>query len=156
MAKEESIMKNSEIGEKRTDEFHESVEKVVRHTNDRVRVVARNNGLTSKTDQGHKANCDMNNIVNRYARTGIPPTSKGPGQHVDVTALQGDLTEVIQRAGEIAETAEQVKKNYLKKQQELADAQKNGSGSNNSDSSNSDKQVPKAPEGEGRKTPPKG
>lgn len=49
----------------------------------------------SKTLQQHAAACDINNIMNRYARTGSLPPPRGAPQFADVTGLQGDLTERV-------------------------------------------------------------
>jgi len=49
----------------------------------------------SRTLQQHAAACDINNIMNRYARTGSLPPPRAAPQFADVTGLQGDLTERV-------------------------------------------------------------
>ena len=69
----------------------------------RVRQVA---GIPSdsKTVKDAGNDTDVNNIVARFARTGeLPPATREP-QYGDVTAMQGDLTEIIAK-GQAAQKA---------------------------------------------------
>ena len=52
----------------------------------------------SMTHQSHAASCDVNKIVERYARTGDLPPARFEPSYADVTGLQGDLTEMASRA----------------------------------------------------------
>lgn len=66
-------------------------------------------GGDSATEQSHKDLTDINNIVQRFQRTGeLPPQREG--QYADVTPLQGDFQERIEFAkGVIASYDEAVK-----------------------------------------------
>lgn len=67
----------------------------VRQPHERLRIVTEFTG-ESMTKQAFKDLTDVNNIVNRYDRTGLlEGTKKYPPQYADVTALQVDLTESI-------------------------------------------------------------
>lgn len=59
----------------------------------------------TRTQQHHRDLTDINNIVSRYARTGEMPPAKQAPQYADVTALQGDLSEVAQRSREVIDNA---------------------------------------------------
>lgn len=60
-------------------------------------------GETSCTDTSFGNDTDINNIVARFARTGqMPPPQKEP-KYADVTGLQGDLTEMLQKGKEATE-----------------------------------------------------
>lgn len=50
-----------------------------------------------KTDDSQGNDTDVNNIVARFARTGQLPPSTAEPFYGDVSNLQGDLTEIIQR-----------------------------------------------------------
>lgn len=55
----------------------------------------------SKTHQSFRDACDVNNIVARYERTGeLPPARHNP-TYGDVVALQGDLTDKVNRSREV-------------------------------------------------------
>jgi len=58
------------------------------------------------TQQSHRDQTDINNIVNRYARTGQLPPATRQAQYADVTGLQGDLTELVARSNEHISTAD--------------------------------------------------
>lgn len=75
----------------------------------------------SKTQQYHKDLTDINNIVNRYQRTGELPPAKIQGQYGDVTSLQGDLGERIIASKEAIAEAD---KHLAKKNKEREDAKK--------------------------------
>lgn len=51
--------------------------------------------LPSRTVNSFKDETDINNIVNRFARSGMLPPNPGGGVFADVTGLQGDLTERV-------------------------------------------------------------
>lgn len=57
-------------------------------------------GTTSRTQDSHADQTNVNDIVARFARTGEMPVGKGTPQYGDVTSLQGDLTEQINQANE--------------------------------------------------------
>lgn len=59
----------------------------------------------SRTVQSEKDLTDINNIVARFDREGVLPPGKGPGQYMDVTALNADLMDVIERSEEIIDQA---------------------------------------------------
>lgn len=61
--------------------------------------------LPTMTVNSHKDETDINNIVNRYQRTGILPPSERAPIFADVTHLQGDLTERIQASQMILDAA---------------------------------------------------
>lgn len=66
----------------------------------------------SMTHQSHASSCDVNKIVERYARTGdLPPPSTQP-VFADVTSLQGDLTELYARSARTIEIASSFVKGY--------------------------------------------
>lgn len=57
-------------------------------------------GQESKVDTSHGNDTNINNIVARFARTGQLPKCDETPQYADVTGLQQDLTEIIQRGRE--------------------------------------------------------
>lgn len=92
MTKETVKMRSSET---------EDVDVYIRKQNARPRHCKMITPGENPVDQGHKDNCNINNIVNRYRRDGyMPPNTRGPGTYQDVSEIQGDLTEVLQKAGE--------------------------------------------------------
>lgn len=52
----------------------------------------------SMTQQSHFDQTDVNAIVARFERTGVMPPPMRPGQYADVTGLQGDFTEILNRS----------------------------------------------------------
>lgn len=65
----------------------------VRHPYERARVITRVRGL-SMTHQSHRDICDINNIVRRFADTGmLPPTRQT--QYADLTQYPSNLDEAI-------------------------------------------------------------
>ena len=73
----------------------------------------------SRTQQADKDQTDINNIVNRYARTGHLPIQR-QGVYVDVTALQGELTELHARSRDVLQTFEKFERQYEAKAAEAA------------------------------------
>lgn len=76
---------------------------------------------------------DINNIVEKFHRTGLMPPANRDAQYGDVTALQGDLTETLNKtaatlqtvsdyAAETAERAEAEQAALLAQQQADAEA----------------------------------
>lgn len=65
----------------------------------------------SRTQQAAKDQTDINNIVNRYTRSGVLPETR-QGIYADVRHLQGDRLEAMANATTTLETAE----NYLESQ----------------------------------------
>lgn len=99
---------------------------VVRHPFQRVRYQTVIEG-ESMTHQSHAAAADINNIIARFDRTGELPRAKQQGAYGDVTALQGDLTELhssavttIQTANEFVAAKARVKRVVKEEQQSLA------------------------------------
>lgn len=72
----------------------------------------------SMTAQSHAESCDINRIVAQFHRTGSLPSSHREPQYLDVTGLQGDLTEAYNRSSETIETFEDFRKNYKPKDPE--------------------------------------
>lgn len=64
------------------------------------------NGEPSMTQASHYDQTDVNAIVERFHRTGVLPTPLTQPQYADVTGLQGDLTDLYNRAQEHIQTAE--------------------------------------------------
>lgn len=89
----------------------------IRQPHERLRILTEFSG-ESLTKQAFKDLTDVNNIVNRYDRTGLlEGTKKFPPQYADVTSLQVDLTESINSSRQIiADAAENDSK--LAKQRE--------------------------------------
>jgi len=58
------------------------------------------NDQPSMTQQSHYDQTDVNAIVARFERTGAMPPPTKPAMYGDVTDLQGELTELIQRSQE--------------------------------------------------------
>lgn len=60
----------------------------------------------SKVDASQGNDTDINKVVERFTRTGeLPP--QNPGQYIDCTDLQGDLTEMLEKARQVQATAEE-------------------------------------------------
>lgn len=79
----------------------------VRRPNCRVRYAMDFTGQESLVQQAHYDQTDINQVVERYRRTGVMPSGKSNGRFADVTGLQGDPTELIERSREvIQQTAE--------------------------------------------------
>ena len=75
----------------------------------------------SRTQQADKDQTDINNIVNRYARTGnLPPQRQGV--YADVTALQGELTELHERSKAALQTFDEFERQHKAKAAEAAKA----------------------------------
>lgn len=68
----------------------------------------------SVTQQAHKDQTDINAIVERFHRTGIMPQSARQPIFADVTGLQVDLTEAINRSRETLEIAVKMAKDQEK------------------------------------------
>lgn len=66
----------------------------------------------SRTHQSHKASVDINHIVARYQRTGDLPPVTDPGQYVDCTQYSQTLTDLVENAANILETAQDFIDNY--------------------------------------------
>lgn len=76
-----------------------------RSINDRTRVVTTIYG-DSKVDASQGNDTDINKVVERFTRTGELPPPR-PGQYLDCTELQGDLTEMLEKARQVQATAEE-------------------------------------------------
>lgn len=84
---------------------------------DGSRRVIFNSNKPSKTRQDHAPACDINNIVERYHRTGMVPPSRGlQPQYADVTSLQGDITERLSFSRQVVgQVADNLKERMSKK-----------------------------------------
>jgi len=98
---------------------------VIRKPLSRVRQVTEIPG-ESRTDTQFGNETDVNKIVARFRRTGELPNSNvaGTGEYCDVTNLQGDLTEIIEKGREALEEINAIKANQAKlsKEQEAENA----------------------------------
>lgn len=63
------------------------------------------NNEPSATDTSHGNETDINRIMERFDRDGILPPMQGEPVYMDVTDLQGDLTEMYNEAQETLQTA---------------------------------------------------
>lgn len=91
----------------------------VRYPWERCRLTRQMGENPLQTDQSQGNDTNVNNIVERFARTGVlPAPNQGAAQYGDVTALQGDLTEIIAN-GEKAKTAMTKLQNEQREQKEL-------------------------------------
>lgn len=68
----------------------------------RKRVIVNLEGQKLQVDTSMGNDTDVNNIVARFARTGQLPANPNPPQYADVSGLQGDLTEMLQRGKDAA------------------------------------------------------
>lgn len=59
--------------------------------------------IPSKTHQSHAESCDVNRIIDQYARTGQLPPEKIPKQYGDVSNLNKPMGELIADAKDIGE-----------------------------------------------------
>lgn len=76
----------------------------------------------SMTHQSHAESCDINRIIDRYDRTGQLPTGRVQGVYDDVTSLQVDLTDAVNRSREVrSETDKFVKSRKAKADKEQLD-----------------------------------
>ena len=64
----------------------------------------------SMTDKSAGNDTDVNKIVARFSRTGQLPEGQGQGQFADVTHLQGDLAEMLDRGKDAAKELEELRK----------------------------------------------
>lgn len=83
----------------------------------------------SLTVQDPGQDTDINHIVARFDRTGVLPSPKVEAQYGDVTALQGDPLQLMEKAREIdgkveAAKVELAERAKAKQDQEAADAKK--------------------------------
>lgn len=62
-------------------------------------------GTVSRTHQSHAASVDVNNIVERYLRTGVLPPDQGVPMYGDVSMLNAPLGELLQRADDVLSRA---------------------------------------------------
>lgn len=78
----------------------------------------------SKTHASHHDACDINKIVAQYHRTNTLPAGKKPGVFADVTHLQEDLTNAINKSRETISRAQDNgrKIDAARKEQAKADA----------------------------------
>lgn len=70
------------------------------------------NDEPSMTQQSHVDQTDVNAIVKRFERTGVMPEGRGIPQYGDVTGLQGDLTELLNRSKEQIGEATEFARNW--------------------------------------------
>lgn len=76
-------------------------------------------GQESKTDRSAGNDTDVNHIVARFQRTGIMPEPKGEAQYADVSALQGELTEILARGEAARKELQELELQKEKEQAEL-------------------------------------
>lgn len=76
----------------------------------------------SLVQQAHWDQTDVNAIVDRYHRTGILPPVQNNGVYADVTGLQGDLTERIQKSREDIAAASEFIRNWKPKEPEAPES----------------------------------
>lgn len=75
----------------------------------------------SMTQQQHGESVDVNRIVKRYTETGqIPTPNAARAQYADVTELQGDTTELINRSRDTLVRVEEGMKTAEKRRQAAA------------------------------------
>jgi hypothetical protein len=78
------------------------------------------NTQPTMTDNAHKDLTDINNVVKRYLRTGaLPATPNKQEMYEDITHMQGEFTEVINRGKELMEKAEKAKAFFDTKDKEI-------------------------------------
>lgn len=74
-------------------------------------------GTVSATDDSFGNEVNVNTIIARFARTGELPPARREAQYMDVTELQGDLTELHNKSQDTISTARQ---NVVKRREEEA------------------------------------
>lgn len=84
----------------------------VRHPAIRIRTITPIVG-ESMTHQSHASSCDINNIIKRFDNTGLLPSGSREGQYADVTPLQGDFTDIINRSKELIEDYDRFRASYI-------------------------------------------
>lgn len=75
-------------------------DRIVRKPFDRERLFTKFEG-ESRTQIADQTSCDVNMIMSRFQRTGVLPDGKGPGQYADVTELQNDITDAINKSRQV-------------------------------------------------------
>lgn len=84
------------------------------------RTYANLEGQEKKVDDQAGNDTDVNNIVARFARTGIFPPPPQEAQYADVTHMQGDLAALITKGKEAeAELAALTKADKAKQQEQI-------------------------------------
>lgn len=79
---------------------------VIRKPWERTRVPLNLEGQVNKTDTSFGNDTDVNKIVERFKRTGVfptPPPEQPDPEFVDVSGLQVDLTEALEKGREARE-----------------------------------------------------
>lgn len=71
--------------------------RVVREAHVRLRVPFVVTGV-SMTTQSHADSCDINKVMARFDRTGALPPGREGAQFADVTHLQADFTELVNKS----------------------------------------------------------
>lgn len=61
----------------------------------------------SKVDASQGNDTDINQVVERFTRTGVLPEPTRPPQYIDCTDLQGDLTEMLEKARHVQQVAQE-------------------------------------------------
>lgn len=62
-----------------------------------------NKPMVSRTHKSHASTCDINNIIRQFDRTGVLPPAAHTAQYADVSALNADLTQLINDEADITE-----------------------------------------------------
>jgi hypothetical protein len=109
-------MKNENLKSVKKEEQNvikpEVVKTKTKRWNERQRTFAVCDG-PSKTQQSHKETVDVNNIIARFDRTGQLPPAKKEGRYGDVTMLNGNLQEVLDKANMTLEEADTWIEEYI-------------------------------------------
>ena len=77
----------------------------------------------SMTDTSHGNDTDVNNIIARFDRTGQLPGNPGTGQYVDVSALNADLTELLEKQRSALKELEDLEEELLKNHEHTQEIQ---------------------------------
>lgn len=93
-------------------------DRVVREAHIRMRVPFVVTG-ESLTTQSHADSCDINKVMARFDRTGALPEGRQGGQYADVTHLQSDFTELVNKSRAVSA---EVRDKIRAKQEAAADA----------------------------------
>lgn len=86
---------------------------VIRKPWERSRVTLDLEGQVNKTDTSFGNDTDVNKIVERFKRTGVfpvPPPDQPEAQYADVSGLQTDLTEALEKGRQAREELARVNK----------------------------------------------
>lgn len=94
--------------------------KTVRHPLSRERLITQTSG-DSLVQAGFGNDTDVNRIIERFTRTGVLPTANSEPQYADVTGLQEDLTDLIQKQRDTHREIMEVQKSIEEQKQQKRD-----------------------------------